>query len=172
MGQAFTLNAMTWNLDFDGICAVSQSTVATVLRHFSDRRRRDSGMLRNRITLTTVSSSMLAETSTRITMRSPPSLSPLRYWRSPEPTKPFTRLPGLPSAGVPAGRRLRSSSICLEVRLELLDRLAAGNGGLVGVGELFREPLGLVEHAVGEPLGAFRVGLGRCRLLRSTTRSA
>ena len=29
-GHAFTLKAITWNLDLAGICAVSQSTVETV----------------------------------------------------------------------------------------------------------------------------------------------
>ena len=67
-------------------------------------------MLRRRMILTILSSSMLAERSTRISVRVPPSFSPVRYWRSPSPLNSRTRLPVSSSSASSASSRLTSSS--------------------------------------------------------------
>src|SRR5210317_245766 len=67
-------------------------------------------MLRRRMILTIVSSSMLAERSTRISVRLPPSLSPVRYWRSPSPLNSRILAPWFSSSALSASRRLTSSS--------------------------------------------------------------
>ena len=66
---------------------LSQSTMRSDCCHLCEARFTSSDMLRRRITLTMVSSSMLAETSMSTSTRLPPSFSPLRYWRLPSPVK-------------------------------------------------------------------------------------
>ena len=118
--------------------------------------RRTSDMLRRRITLTTVSSSMLADTSTRMRIRSPPTLRPVRYWRSPLPTKPLTRVPGWPGLGVPAASRRVPSSSGFRSAFSLSIASRRDSVVLLGVGELLPELLGFLDDAVGQALGRAR----------------
>ena len=56
------------------------------------------------------SASMLAEPSARMKIRLPPTLRPLRYCRSPSPTKERTLRPGTSWLGVPPESRFAPSS--------------------------------------------------------------
>ena len=118
--------------------------------------RRDSGMLRSRITFTTVSSIMLADTSTRIAMRSPPTFNPVRYWRSPLPTNPLMRVPGWPGLGVPALRRRVPSSSDFRSCLSRSMASRLRQRVLLRVGQLLLQPLGFLDDARRESLGWHR----------------
>ena len=115
-------------------------------------------------------------------MRSPPTLRPVRYWRSPLPTNPLMRVPGWPGLGVPALRRrvpsssdfrsclsrsmvsrfdsvsFSASASCCSQALGLLDdarREPLGRHGLVGALERVAqhdEVLVAVEHFLLEPV--------------------
>src|SRR5882672_366342 len=105
---AWSLNAMTCTCVPSAIWVVSQSSVLTTWTHFGDCTCCAGGMLRRRITLTSVRSSMLVDTSTRITTRLPPMRNPVRYCRLPSPTKPRTDVP--PGTGSLAAAAKRSFS--------------------------------------------------------------
>ena len=70
-------------------------------------------MLRRRMMFMIVSSSMLADRSTRISVRLPPSFSPVRYCRSPSPLNSRILLPSACSSSARASSRLTSSSSVL-----------------------------------------------------------
>jgi len=69
--------------------------------------------------LVDASASMLAEASTSTRMRLPPTFRPVRYWRSPSPTKLRTLPPGTSSLGVPPDRRFWPSSSDLRSAFSL-----------------------------------------------------
>ena len=64
------------------------------------------------LTMTSVLSSMLVDVSTRITTRLPPMRRPVRYCRSPSPTKLRMRVPASCGVTLAAARRAVSACSC------------------------------------------------------------
>ena len=81
-----------------GIWVVSQSTVLTTCCHFGACSFCSTGILRRRIIFTIVRSSILVETSTKISTRCPPIRRPVKYCLFPSPVKLRIRFPA--SSGV------------------------------------------------------------------------
>ncbi len=125
--------------------------------------RRVSDMLRSRITLTTVSSSMLAETSTRISDALAAELEAAQVLAIAGADESLDAIAGL--ARAPACRpRAAACSPRADFRSALSFSIASRRESVVlsASASCSLSLLGLLEHAVGQAFGA--LGLGRRRL--------